>query len=102
VNEKSNPNSFRTYLEVLHGQSSSAPTVGSGDPIDLLVELFRAGPQPIDDLRAAVGMDPRAFLNTIDTMTASDFIVLAGRPGEERVELTEAGRRVAQVRTAAS
>jgi predicted transcriptional regulator len=60
----------------------------------MLNVLHEKGPQSIDRLRSATGLEFADFAVTLKSFSDAGLVSIEGQPGEERVELTKAGEAV--------
>jgi len=93
-------NYFGTFLETVQARENE-PDQGSA-PIELIRLVEQQGPIKALDLQAALHLDLIAFSNAVQAMKDAHLVELTGQAGDEKVELTEQGHRLAELQTAIS
>lgn len=97
MSDKGNP---ALFLETLNGSTSPAPealpVAQSEAPalslIGVLSKLADGQPRPILDLQVASALEFSAFAPTIDALVKAGLVTVRGSPGQEEVQISEAGR----------
>ena len=97
------PEAFKHFIDNVSPDSSSEPSAAD-EPTDsekrgrILNILHENGPQSLDRLRVATGLEFSDFAATLKSFTDAGLLSIAGNPGEERVELTKAGEALFTVK----
>jgi hypothetical protein len=97
MSNKGNP---AVFLETLNGPTTPAPEAlpvpQSVDPalslIGVLSKLADGQAKPILDLQVDSALEFSAFAPTIDTLVKAGLVTVQGPPGQEEVQISEAGR----------
>jgi Mn-dependent DtxR family transcriptional regulator len=95
VSDASSSDYFGTFLSTVQAKEDQ-PDTGSA-PLEMIALIDEHGPMRINDLQAALHQDIMSFSKVLLTMSDAKLIELKGKPGEETVDLTEPGRRVAEL-----
>jgi predicted transcriptional regulator len=88
--------SFAPFLEKMQQYRQRQQTPG-GSPLKLLTILVSSGPRPVPELIRESGMGFADFAEALETMQEAGLIALAGQPGQEVVEITPSGERMARL-----
>jgi hypothetical protein len=94
----SRADSFGTFLKSL--QEAEGESAGRDRAvIELLRELTRSGPQPLHEVQEATGLGFLAFADAVKACVRADLVSISGPEGQETIELTQIGSRLASVVT---
>lgn len=102
---------FGTFLDTLSSETPAADKAAATAPVQpplppppggpilpkILGYLSQAGESPITDIAAGIGCSLVETAEVVGKLQTSSLVVVTGDPGAERVELTEAGRNVADL-----
>jgi hypothetical protein len=86
--------SFGTFLEILQGKSTGAPSADQA-VLRLLTTLKDSGPLAVSDLWPRSGLDLTGFAAALKTAKDGGFVTSSGDADSELVEITESGANVA-------
>lgn len=97
MEKKSSTDTFGTFLENVQQQNKMVGEQARRNvPQELLRGLLDSGPKPVVKLMPESGLPFTEFARIIKEMEEADFIQIQGSSGEETVELTPIGEKVAR------